>query len=108
MFKRNKKDSSPASVKPKHRFEQPYENHQSDWRKPQGLYVNDIDAHKRLNKMLSKAVLASQAFSLFCMVLLAVGLSFLFLSGNYENVIFDDGSLLFCTTLKDGSVGIAY
>lgn len=108
MFKRNKKDSSVASVKTKHRFEQPYDNHQSEWRKPQGLYNDDIDAHQRLNKGLARAVFASQIFSVFCMTLLIVGLVFLFVSGNYENVIFDDGSLLFCTTLEDGTVGIAY
>lgn len=108
MFKRNKKNSSSENVKSKHRFEQPYESNQSDWRKPQGLYNTDIDAHKRLNQALSKAVFASQLFSSFCMVLLIIGLVFLFVSGNYEKVIFDDGSLLFCTTLEDGTVGLAY
>lgn len=100
-----KKDKQP---KEKNRFEKPYENHQSEWRKPQGTYVNDIDAYKRLSVWLSRILLSSQLLSLFLMVIIFIGMSYMLLFSNYENVIMDDGSRLFCTILEDDSIGIAY
>lgn len=100
-----KKDSKP---KEKNRFEKPYENHQSEWRKPQGIYVDDVDAHKRLSLWLSRILFGSQLLSLFLMVIIFIGMSYMLLFSNYENVILDDGSRLFCSILEDGSIGIAY
>ena len=94
--------------KEKNRFEKPYQNHQSEWRKPQGIYVNDIDAYKRLSLWLSRILLSSQLLSLFLMVIIFIGMSYMLLFSNYENVIMDDGSRLFCTILEDDSIGIAY
>lgn len=101
----NKKDKK---VREKHRFEKPYDNHQSEWRKPQGIYMTDVDAKKRLVRYLSRLLFGSQLLSLFLMVVLFTGISYMLLFGHYENVIFDDGSRLFCTILEDGTVGIAY
>lgn len=101
---KNKNKAVPA----KHRFEQPYDNHQSEWRKPQGSYITDIDAHKRLNKWLTIILFSSQLVSLALMTLIFICMSYMLLFGNFENVILDDSSRLFCTILEDGSVGIAY
>ena len=107
MFGKGKKDKS-AVAKAKHRFEQHHDSHQSEWRRPQGIYVNDIDAQKRLSLWLGRILISSQVLSLLLMTLLFIGMTFMLAFGNYENVIFDDGSRLFCTLLEDDSVGIAY
>ena len=106
MFGKGKKKDK--KVQEKNRFEKPYDNHQSEWRKPQGIYVTDVDAHKRLGNWLSRILLGSQVLSLFLIVILFMGMSYMLLFGNYENGILDDGSRLFCTVLEDGSIGIAY
>ena len=107
MFGKSKK-SNPQAAKPKNRFEQPHNSHQSEWRRPQGSYYGDIDALKRLRMWLGRLLISSQILSLVLMTVLFIGMSFMLISGNYENVIFDDGSRLFCTLLDDDSVGIAY
>ena len=107
MFGKGKKQNQQAA-KAKHRFEQPHSSSQSEWRKPQGIYIDDIDAKKRLRLWLGRFLIGSQMLSLFLMILLFLGMTLMLASGNYENVIFDDGSRLFCTLLDDGSVGIAY
>lgn len=107
MFGKGKKQK-PQAVKSKNRFEQPHDSHQSEWRKPQGIYLDDIDAKKRLSLWLGRFLISSQVVSLLLMTLLFIGMTFMLAFGNYENVIFDDGSRLFCTLLEDDSVGIAY
>lgn len=105
---KNANKGSQESVNPKHRFEKPYDNHQSDWRKPQGIYATDVDAHKRLDSFYGKVLMLSQLTSLVLMAIIFLGMSYMLLFGNFENVVMDDGSRLFCTILADGSIGIAY
>lgn len=103
-----KKGVVSESNNPKHRFEKPYSSHQSEWRKPQGIYVTDVDAKKRLDALYRKVLMTSQVVSLVLMAVIFFGMSYMLLFANFENVVLDDGSRLFCTILKDGSVGIAY
>mgnify|MGYP003512564001 CR=1 FL=1 len=105
---KSKKKKGEVVVRPKFRFEEPHSQHNSEWRRPQGIYANDVDAKKRLDNLYRKALVVSQILSLILMLIVFFGMSYMLLFGNFENVILDDGSRLFCTIMADGSVGIAF
>lgn len=107
-FSKGKKEKSKAIARPKYRFEQPYDRHDTEWRKPQGIYADDIDARKRLDNLYRRFLVISQILSLALMLIVFFGMGYMLLFGNFENVILDDGSRLFCTIMSDGSVGIAF
>ena len=85
-----------------------YDKDNSKWGKPQGLYMNDVDARVRLVKFFRRFLAISQAITLFLALVIFIGVITLIFFTNYESVIMDDGSQLFCTLDKDGTVAIAY
>lgn len=85
-----------------------YDEHNSKWRAPQGVYINDIDARLRLVKYARILLTISQIISVSLTLIIFVGVMKLVFFTNYETVILDDGSQLFCTIDEDGAVAVAY
>lgn len=85
-----------------------YDENNSKWRAPQGVYMNDVDARLRLVRYARIFLTISQIISVSLALIIFVGIVKLVFFTNYETVILDDGSQLFCTLDKDGAVAVAY
>lgn len=85
-----------------------YSEHNSKWRAPQGVYMNDVDARLRLVRFARILLTVSQLISVFLALIIFIGVMKLVFFTNYETVIMDDGSQLFCTLDDDGAVAVAY
>lgn len=85
-----------------------YDEHNSKWRAPQGVYMNDVDARLRLVRFARILLTISQLISVFLTLIIFIGVMKLIFFTNYETVIMDDGSQLFCTLDDDGAVAVAY
>ena len=91
-------------------FEQDYDhtNEISEWRKPQGLYLNDINAKEKLNAFFITAIKISEAVSFILILFIFFGLlAFVFFT-NFETVYLSDGSQLGCVVNSDGTTTLVY
>ena len=85
-----------------------YNPNNSKWRASQGVYLGDVDARLRLLKHSKMLFAISQGISIFLVLIIFVGVMKLIFFTNYETLIMDDGSQLFCTIDDDGSIAVAY
>lgn len=94
----------------KQSFEQNYDhtNTISEWRKPQGLYLNDINAKKKLNNVFMTAIKISEAVNFILIIFIFIGLLVFIFFTNFETVYLSDGSQLGCVVNSDGTTTLVY